>query len=147
VPVTLRAPDFRPDLDALRAAITPCTRMILLNTPHNPTGVVFSAEELAQIAALACAHDLLVVSDEVYEHMVYDGTHLPIASLPGMFEPTVTISSAMPTACGSAANCRSVPEWPLCRTRCSMTTKRPAGRRCVSPSARSTTFSPRRCGG
>ncbi len=97
VPITLRAPDFRPDLDALRAAITPRTRMILLNTPHNPTGVVFSAEELAQIAALACAHDLLVVSDEVYEHMVYDGTHLPIASLPGMFERTVTISSAAKT--------------------------------------------------
>ena len=94
VPVTLRPPDFRPDLDALRAAITPRTRLILLNSPHNPTGVVFTPAELARIAELACAHDLLVISDEVYEHMVFDGTHLPIASLPGMAERTVTISSA-----------------------------------------------------
>jgi len=94
VPVTLRPPDFRPDIDALRAAITDRTRLILLNTPHNPTGVVFTADELAQIAELACEHDLLVVSDEVYEHMVYEGSHLPIVSLPGMPERTVTISSA-----------------------------------------------------
>jgi N-succinyldiaminopimelate aminotransferase len=94
VPVTLRPPDFRPDIDALRAAITGNTRLILLNTPHNPTGVVFTPDELAQIAALACEHDLLVVSDEVYEHMVYEGCHLPIVSLPGMSERTVTISSA-----------------------------------------------------
>src|SRR5215472_1005277 len=84
VPVTLRPPDFRPDLDALRAAVTPRTRMILLNSPHNPTGVVFTPGELARIAELACEHDLLVISDEVYEHMVFDGTHLPISSLPGM---------------------------------------------------------------
>ena len=94
VPVTLRPPDFRPDIDALRAAITRRTRLILLNTPHNPTGVVFTPDELAQIAELACSHDLLVVSDEVYEHMVYEGSHLPIVSLPGMSERTVTISSA-----------------------------------------------------
>jgi N-succinyldiaminopimelate aminotransferase len=94
VPVTLRPPDFRPDIDALRAAITDRTRLILLNTPHNPTGVVFTPDELAQIAGLACEHDLLVVSDEVYEHMVYEGSHLPIVSLPGMRERTVTISSA-----------------------------------------------------
>jgi N-succinyldiaminopimelate aminotransferase len=94
VPVTLRPPDFRPDLGALRAAITPRTRLILLNSPHNPTGVVFTPGELARVAELACEHDLLVVSDEVYEHMVFDGTHLPIASLPGMAERTVTISSA-----------------------------------------------------
>jgi N-succinyldiaminopimelate aminotransferase len=94
VPITLRPPDFRPDIDALRAAITGNTRLILLNTPHNPTGVVFAPDELAQIAALACEHDLLVVSDEVYEHMVYEGSHLPIVSLPGMSERTVTISSA-----------------------------------------------------
>src|SRR5215831_9386987 len=94
VPVTLRAPAFRPDLDALRDAITGRTRIILLNTPHNPTGVVFTADELARIAELACEHDLLVVSDEVYEHMVYEGSHLPIVSLPGMAERTVTISSA-----------------------------------------------------
>jgi len=94
VPVTLRPPGFRPDLGALRAAITPRTRLILLNTPHNPTGVVFTPDELAVVAELACEHDLLVISDEVYEHMVFDGTHLPISSLPGMADRTVTISSA-----------------------------------------------------
>jgi N-succinyldiaminopimelate aminotransferase len=94
VPVTLRAPGFRPDLDALRVAITARTRLILLNSPHNPTGAVFSAAELAAIAELARAHDLLVISDEVYEHMVFTGEHIPIASLPGMRERTVTISSA-----------------------------------------------------
>src|SRR5690349_15511989 len=97
VPVTLRPPGFRPDLAALRAAITPRTRLILLNTPHNPTGAVFTEAELAEIAALACEHDLLVISDEVYEHMVFDGQHLPIASLPGMAGRTVTISSAAKT--------------------------------------------------
>ena len=97
VPVTLRPPDFRPDIDALRAAITSRTRLLLLNSPHNPTGAVFTRDELAQIAALACSHDLLVVSDEVYEHMVYDGVHVPIVSLPGMAGRTVTISSAAKT--------------------------------------------------
>ena len=97
VPVTLRPPDFRPDLDALAAAITPRSRLILLNTPHNPTGAVFSAAELARIAALACEHDLLVISDEVYEHMVFDGEHVPIVSFPGMAERTITISSAAKT--------------------------------------------------
>jgi N-succinyldiaminopimelate aminotransferase len=97
VPVTLRPPGFRPDLAALRAAITPRTRLILLNTPHNPTGAVFSPAELAEIAALACEHDLLVVSDEVYEHMVFDGQHVPVATLPGMAGRTVTISSAAKT--------------------------------------------------
>jgi N-succinyldiaminopimelate aminotransferase len=94
VPVTLRAPDFRPDLDVLRAAITPRTRLILLNSPHNPTGSVFSRAELTRIAELACEHDLLVISDEVYEHMVYGGEHIPIGSLPGMRERTVSISSS-----------------------------------------------------
>jgi N-succinyldiaminopimelate aminotransferase len=97
VPVTLRPPDFRPDLDELRAAITPRTRLILLNSPHNPTGAVFSRDELTEIAALAREHDLLVVSDEVYEHMVFDGEHVPVASLPGMAGRTVTISSAAKT--------------------------------------------------
>jgi N-succinyldiaminopimelate aminotransferase len=97
VPITLRPPDFRPDLDALRAAITPRTRLILLNTPHNPTGAVFTPAELGRIAELACSRDLLVVSDEVYEHMVFDGTHQPIVTLPGMAERTVTISSAAKT--------------------------------------------------
>jgi N-succinyldiaminopimelate aminotransferase len=94
VPVTLRAPDFRPDLEALRAAVTQRTRLILLNTPHNPTGTVFTRDELAAIAELACERDLLVICDEVYEHMVYSGEHVPIGSLPGMRERTVSISSA-----------------------------------------------------
>ena len=94
VPVTLRPPGFRPDLDALRAAVTPRTRLILLNSPHNPTGSVFTRAELAAIAELACERDLLVVADEVYEHMVYVGEHVPIGSLPGMAERTVSISSA-----------------------------------------------------
>ena len=94
IPLTLRAPDFRPDLDRLRSLITPRTRLLLLNTPHNPTGTVLRADELAAIAALAVEHDLLVVTDEVYEHLVFDGAHHPIAALPGMRERTVAISSA-----------------------------------------------------
>jgi len=94
VPVTLRPPAFRPDLDALRAAVTPRTRLILLNSPHNPTGSVFTRAELTAIAELACERDLLVIADEVYEHMVYVGEHVPIGSLPGMAERTVSISSA-----------------------------------------------------
>lgn len=94
VPLTLRAPDFRPDLDALRAAITPRTRLLLLNSPHNPTGMVLTRDELTAIASLAVEHDLLVVTDEVYEHLVFDGEHIPLASLPGMRERTVSISSS-----------------------------------------------------
>lgn len=94
VPLTLRAPDFRPDLDALRDAVTPRTRLLLLNSPHNPTGMVLTREELSAIAALAVEHDLLVVTDEVYEHLVFEGEHIPLASLPGMRDRTVSISSA-----------------------------------------------------
>ncbi|MFF2127957.1 pyridoxal phosphate-dependent aminotransferase [Streptomyces olivochromogenes] len=94
VPLTLHAPSFRPDLDELRSKITPRTRLLLLNTPHNPTGTVLTIEEQSAIAALAVEHDLLVVTDEVYEHLVYEGTHHPIAALPGMRERTVSISSA-----------------------------------------------------
>jgi N-succinyldiaminopimelate aminotransferase len=94
VPVTLRAPAFRPDLDALRAAVTARTRLILLNSPHNPTGSVFTRGELSAIAELARERDLLVISDEVYEHMVYSGEHVPIGSLPGMAGRTVSVSSA-----------------------------------------------------
>ncbi|MEU3657926.1 pyridoxal phosphate-dependent aminotransferase [Streptomyces sp. NPDC032161] len=98
VPVTLH-PDaatgsYRLDLDELRAAVTPRTRLILLNTPHNPTGTVLTREELGAIAALACERDLLVVTDEVYEHLVFEGEHLPLATFPGMRERTVTIGSA-----------------------------------------------------
>ena len=94
VPLTLRAPDFRPDLDRLRSLITPRTRLLLLNSPHNPTGMVLDSDELSAIADLAVEHDLLVVTDEVYEHLVFAGTHHPIAALPGMRERTVAISSA-----------------------------------------------------
>ncbi len=94
-PVTLRAPDFRLDVDALRAAVTPRTTTILLNTPHNPTGTVLTRAELEAVAAVAREHDLLVVTDEVYEHLLFDGRrHVPICTLPGMWERTVTISSA-----------------------------------------------------
>ena len=96
VPVTLRPDDgaYRLDLDELRAAVTPRTRLILLNTPHNPTGTVLTRDELAAVATLACERDLLVVTDEVYEHLVFEGEHIPLASFPGMRERTVTISSA-----------------------------------------------------
>jgi N-succinyldiaminopimelate aminotransferase len=94
MPITLRAPDFRPDLDAIRDAITSRTRLILLNSPHNPTGTVATRAELTEIARLAIEHDLLVVTDEVYEHIVFDGEHIPMATLPGMRERTVSISSA-----------------------------------------------------
>ena len=95
VPVTLRPPDFALDVAALRAAITPRTKVILLNSPHNPTGAVLSAADLRAIAAIAVEHDLVVVSDEVYEHLVFDGgEHVPICTLPGMADRTVTIGSA-----------------------------------------------------
>ncbi|MFG3285447.1 pyridoxal phosphate-dependent aminotransferase [Streptomyces sp. NPDC048111] len=97
VPVTLR-PDgdrFVLDLDELRAAVTPRTRLILLNTPHNPTGTVLTRAELTAVAELARERDLLVITDEVYEHLVYDDAeHIPLASFPGMRERTVTIGSA-----------------------------------------------------
>lgn len=97
VPVTLR-PDagaFRLDLDELRAAVTPRTRLLLVNTPHNPTGTVLTRAELTAIAELAVERDLLVVTDEVYEHLVYDAAeHVPLATLPGMRGRTVTIGSA-----------------------------------------------------
>ncbi|WP_309096331.1 pyridoxal phosphate-dependent aminotransferase [Streptomyces sp.] len=99
VPVTLRADvaegRFRLDLDELRAAVTDRTRLLLVNTPHNPTGTVLTRAELAAIAELAVERDLLVVTDEVYEHLVFDDAeHVPLAAFPGMRERTVTISSA-----------------------------------------------------
>ncbi|WP_134740252.1 pyridoxal phosphate-dependent aminotransferase [Nocardioides sp. 503] len=94
-PVTLRAPDFRLDLDELRAAVTPRTRFVLLNSPHNPTGTVLTRAELQAVADLALEHDLVVITDEVYEHLVFDDhEHVPIATLPGMAERTLTLSSA-----------------------------------------------------
>ncbi|WP_063034178.1 pyridoxal phosphate-dependent aminotransferase [Nocardia grenadensis] len=86
------------DHDSLRAAITPATRMLILNSPHNPTGTVLDRADLAALAELACAHDLLVLTDEVYEHLVYDDAeHLSIATFPGMADRTLVVSSAAKT--------------------------------------------------
>ncbi|MFH7322612.1 pyridoxal phosphate-dependent aminotransferase [Aeromicrobium sp. JJY06] len=92
--VTLRAPDFRLPVDELRAAVTPRTTAIVLNSPHNPTGAVLTREELTAVAEVAIEHDLVVISDEVYEHLSFATPHVPIATLPGMAERTLTISSA-----------------------------------------------------
>lgn len=87
--------DFRPDPAGIRAAVTSRTRLLIINTPHNPTGAVWSADELAAVAQVAREHNLLVLSDEVYEHLVFDHhRHIPIATLPGMAERTITIGSA-----------------------------------------------------
>ncbi|MCV7227590.1 pyridoxal phosphate-dependent aminotransferase [Mycolicibacterium komossense] len=95
VPLVPSGRGFALDGDALRAAVTPRTKALIVNSPHNPTGMVLTASELATIADLAVRHDLLVITDEVYEHLVFDGrTHLPLAALPGMARRTVTISSA-----------------------------------------------------
>jgi N-succinyldiaminopimelate aminotransferase len=92
---------FAPDISALRAAVGPNTRLLLLNSPHNPTGTVFTRDELTEIADLCVSHDLIAVTDEVYEDLVFDGlAHVPLGSLPGMAERTLTISSA-----GKMFNC------------------------------------------
>jgi N-succinyldiaminopimelate aminotransferase len=92
--VTLRHPHLEADVGALAALVTDRTRLVLLNSPHNPTGKVFTVDELAAIARLCVARDLIAVTDEVYEHLVFDGEHRPLASFPGMAERTLTISSA-----------------------------------------------------
>ncbi|MDO9397931.1 MAG: pyridoxal phosphate-dependent aminotransferase [Herbiconiux sp.] len=94
VTVPLRRPDFQPDLDELRGAVTDRTRVILLNNPHNPTGSVLSREVLELVVELAHEHDAVIVTDEVYEHLTFDVPHIPVATLPGARERTVTISSA-----------------------------------------------------
>jgi N-succinyldiaminopimelate aminotransferase len=95
VEIPLTAGTFRPDVEVLRTAITPRTRVLLLNSPHNPTGSVFTRAELTAIAAVVAEHDLWVISDEAYEHLVYTGSeHVPFATIPGMAERTVTIGSA-----------------------------------------------------
>jgi len=92
---------FGLDVDALRAAVTPRTRAILVNSPHNPTGTVFTRAELEAVAALCVEHDLIAITDEVYEHLVFDDAeHIPLATLPGMRARTVSISSA-----GKTFNC------------------------------------------
>ncbi|HET8718517.1 MAG TPA: pyridoxal phosphate-dependent aminotransferase [Nocardioidaceae bacterium] len=94
-PVTLRGPDFRLDVDELRAAVTDRTTAMLINSPHNPTGTVLTRHELDAIAQVAVEHDLVVITDEVYEHLVYeDHEHVPLCTLPGMWERTISLSSA-----------------------------------------------------
>lgn len=94
VGVPLSGPALRPDIEALRAAMTPRTKVLLLNSPHNPTGIVFTVDELRSIAQVAIEHDLIVISDEAYEHLWFAGhQHTPIATLPGMFDRTITVGS------------------------------------------------------
>jgi N-succinyldiaminopimelate aminotransferase len=95
--VTLHAPNWSFRADELENAITDRTRLILLNSPHNPTGKVFSREELEVIANCCTAHDLIAITDEVYEHLVFEAVHLSLAGFPGMAERTITISSAAKT--------------------------------------------------
>ena len=96
--VTLRPPRWTFDPEELAAAIGPRTRAIVVGTPHNPTGKVFTREELSQIAALCVRHDVIAITDEIYEHITYDGAlHIPIATLPGMRERTVTIGALSKT--------------------------------------------------
>jgi len=104
VGVPLSKPALRPDIQALAEAITPATKVLLLNSPHNPSGIVFNLEELRAIADIAIAHDLIVISDEAYEHLWFDShRHIPISTLPGMFERTITI--------GSGGKCFSFTGW------------------------------------
>lgn len=92
--VPLRRPGFQPDLDELRSAVTDRTRVILINNPHNPTGAVFDRATLELVVELAERHDAVIVTDEVYEHLTFGVRHIPVATLPGAAERTVTISSA-----------------------------------------------------
>ena len=95
VPVTMHAPDFAVDKAELEKAISPRTKMIILNNPHNPSGKVWTREELMMVSDIAIKNDLYVLSDEVYEFLLFDGAkHIPTATLPGMYERTITVSSA-----------------------------------------------------
>jgi aminotransferase len=95
--VTLHEPDWRIDPDELRAAVTTRTRAIVVNSPHNPTGKVFSRTELELVADLCREHDLIAFTDDIYQHLVYEGDHIPLATLPGMAERTVSIDSMSKT--------------------------------------------------
>lgn len=95
--LTLESPDYRLEKEALEAAVTPRTRAIVLNTPNNPTGRVFDREELQAIADVCVQHDILAITDEIYEHIYYDGEHVPLATFDGMRERTVTISGLSKT--------------------------------------------------
>src|SRR6187431_2029803 len=91
--VTLHEPDWSIDPDELRAAFTARTRAIVVNSPHNPTGKVFTRDELTLIAELCQEFDVVALTDDIYEHIVYEGEHVPMATLPGMAERTVSIHS------------------------------------------------------
>ncbi len=116
--IPLRDPDFSYDPELLELSIGPKTRVLVLNSPHNPTGKVFSKAELEHIARLCVKHDIIAMTDEVYEHLVFEGEHIPLASLPGMRDRTVSISSAGKTfsftgwkigwACASEALSRAI---------------------------------------
>jgi aminotransferase len=95
--VTLHEPDWSIDPDELRAAVSPATRAIVVNSPHNPTGKVFSRDELELIASLCREHDLLAFTDDIYEHILYDGEHIPLATLPAMADRTIAINSMSKT--------------------------------------------------
>lgn len=95
--VALRPPDWSLDMDELRRAFTDRTRAIVVNTPHNPTGKVYSKGELEAIARLCLEHDVIAITDEIYEHLVYRGRHVSMAALPGMEDRTITISGASKT--------------------------------------------------
>ncbi|MFM8473965.1 MAG: aminotransferase class I/II-fold pyridoxal phosphate-dependent enzyme [Candidatus Kapaibacterium sp.] len=106
VPVTLHAPDFRFDPDELRAAFSPRTKLILVNTPHNPCGTVFNSEELSLIRDLCSEHDVIAVCDEVYEHIVFDANnHTRLATLDGMRGRCITISSGGKTFSSTGWKC------------------------------------------
>jgi N-succinyldiaminopimelate aminotransferase len=99
-PIALHPPSFRLDVVELVDAVSPRTKVVLVNSPHNPTGAVFNHQELSAIARLCVANELIAITDEVYEHLVFEGEHIPLATLPGMRNRTVTISSA-----GKTFNC------------------------------------------
>ena len=94
VPLTLRAPDFRPDLAELESLITSKTRLLLLNSPHNPTGMVLTRAETEAIARIAIEHDLLMITDEAYEHLTFDREHIPFATIPGLRGRVLSVGSA-----------------------------------------------------
>lgn len=96
-PVTLRRPEFRFDPDDLAAVVGPRTKLVIVNSPHNPTGSMLDPDQLEALAQVCVDHDLIAVTDDVYEHLVYDGTHTPLAAMPGMRERTVAVSSAAKT--------------------------------------------------
>jgi len=95
--LTLEVPEYRLDPGRLRALVTPRTRAVVLNTPNNPTGRVFDADELEAVASVCREYDILAVTDEIYEHILYEGRHVPLATLPGMRDRTITVSGLSKT--------------------------------------------------